>query len=181
MAKFKVGDRVVITAKERPSYFNYAGNMDKYLNKKRVATITDDFEDGEYSIDNKWIVNGGHLELVNENSKSFYNDKAVVYFDKDGKKGVAVNTDKKFDLEKGLAFAMLKTFGVTYTQFEEELKKLKKQEIKPKFQKIDITTIGDDKKQFVKVEKQKDSYEKMLKKFEKGEKNGKRNTKKDNK
>ena len=34
MSKFKIGDKVVITAKERPWYFNQDGNMDKYLNKK---------------------------------------------------------------------------------------------------------------------------------------------------
>ena len=58
--------------------------------------------------------------------------KQVVYFNKDGKKGVAVNTDKKFDLEKGLAFAMLKTYGVTYSDFKEVLDGLVKQDSKKK-------------------------------------------------
>lgn len=50
----------------------------------------------------------------------------------------------------------------TYAQFEEDLKKLEKQKMKPKFKKgfIEVTTIGDDKKQFIKVEKQKDPIEK---------------------
>lgn len=132
MSKFRVGDKVVITAKERPLYFNRAGNMDKYLNKKRVATITDIGAFLDYEIDNEWEVYGRNLELAKQNLKSFYNDKTVVYFNKDGKKGVAVNTDKKFDLEKGLAFAMLKTYGVTYSDFKEVLDGLVKQDSKKK-------------------------------------------------
>jgi hypothetical protein len=181
MSKFKIGDKVVITAKERPSYFNQVGDMDKYLNKKMVAIITGIDIFSSYEIDNKWTIKERDLALAKENCKSFYNNKVVVYFNKDGKKGVAVNTDKKFDLEKGLAFAMLKTFGVTYTQFKEELKKLENREMKPKFKKIEVTTIGDNEKQFIKVEKQKDPIKKMIKKFEKGAKNGKRNTEKNNK
>lgn len=161
MRKFKVGDKVVITAKERPSYFNQAGDMDKYLNKKMVATITDIDIFSSYEIDNEWKVFERDLALAKENCKSFYNDKVVVYFNKDGKKGVAVNTDEKFDLEKGLAFAMLKTYGVTYSDFKEVLDGLVKQDSKKK----SIKNVDP---------------EKEIKKV-KGAKNGKRNTEKNNK
>lgn len=77
MSKFKVGDKVVITAKERPWYFTQSGKMDKYLNKKMVATITDIgiFSDYEYVIDNEWMIEERDLALAKENCKSFYRKK----------------------------------------------------------------------------------------------------------
>lgn len=186
MEKFKIGDKVVCTLKSIPLYLPTDRKTIEYLNRGKIGIVTRSNPLYYFVIiDNFICLHEKDLELYSsypyENKKSFYNDDVVVYYNDKGVKGVAINKDKDFDLEKGLAFAMLKTFGVTYTQFEEELKKLEKQEMKPKFKKIEVTTIGDDEKQFIKVEKQKDPIKKMIKKFEKGEKNGKRNTKKDDK
>ena len=51
-----------------------------------IITSIDKFLYNEYEIDNEWRIEERHLALVKENCKSFYNDKVVVYFNKDGKK-----------------------------------------------------------------------------------------------
>lgn len=49
-----------------------------------------------------------------------YNNRAVAYFDENGKKFTSVCDEKdEFDLEKGIAMAILKSKGINYTTVKE--------------------------------------------------------------
>ena len=128
--KFKVGDKVI--GNDNLKYY-YINGIAVENPKEIIGTVTDVWEhhDGNVFLDIKTTKFEAHgiyarrFDLLKSNKQSFYNDKTVVYFNlENGKMGVAVNGDKKFDLEKGLAFAMLKTYGVTYSQFKEQLDNL---------------------------------------------------------
>ena len=140
MKKFKVGERVQFkTWEEMEKEFgvNVVGNIRtfypfSYYMKHLCGTlITIERIDGKEIYLKDFTAKGDasfyySLDMIKhiESIKSFYNDKVVVY-NKNNKNYVAkCSKEDKFDLEKGLAFAMLKSFGVNYQEFKEMLESL---------------------------------------------------------
>lgn len=64
-----------------------------------------------------------YMPMKNSNPKNkviVYNNRAVAYFDENGKKFTSVCDEKdEFDLEKGIAMAILKSKGINYTTVKE--------------------------------------------------------------
>ena len=117
MNKFKLGDKVVITAKERPYYF--VPIMDKYLNRKLVATIK--YVDGSsYQIDKGWWIEEQNLELVQTLTliKVIIHDNKTILIDNGNKYESTCIPPDTFDLEKGIMLCLLKKYGVSYKDIE---------------------------------------------------------------
>ena len=73
MRKFKIGDKVVCTAKERPFYFNNSGDMDYLLNEGAVLEVVGQFLSSYVVVvdikelgKNHWIIEEKHLKRYEE-------------------------------------------------------------------------------------------------------------------
>ena len=70
------------------------------------------------------------FKVDKEENKVIFNEPATILY-KDGKKYVCkCDNEDKFSEELGLALCLLKSFGVSYSDFEEMLKGAKRQGVK---------------------------------------------------
>lgn len=91
MDKFKVGDKVVCTLKERPDYFSTAGKMDYMLDRKTVLEIIRVNKVDVCVLDKngagEWYLNYEDIELYKEpdhQNKEFRLGQRVVYQNENG-------------------------------------------------------------------------------------------------
>lgn len=120
MGKFKVGDRVRLKGRNIEGVVLY--NAD-------ISTILTKFIGDGYS--EYCLYRPEELELIardrpKADTRVIINPPAVILF-RDDKKYVAKAQDEPFDAERGLMVALLKSFGIGYSDIQKMLKGAKRQ------------------------------------------------------
>lgn len=108
--------------------------------------ISEDFASfmKEYKKEKKTMETGFTIKAINSIDKVIFNDPATIVYTKDGGRYVTKAYKEDFDSEKGLALAILKSFGISYLDLQRLIKSATVQEKKApkKVNVADVTVEG---------------------------------------